>query len=45
MTSGKTWLTLSSPNNGYTVYNLGIKQPIADILRAAKEKNAARGGQ
>src|SRR5207237_315028 len=27
-------------NNGYTVYNLGIKQPITDILKAATERKA-----
>src|SRR5438477_7227644 len=37
---GKNLVDIILTNNGYTVYNLGIKQPIADILRAAKEKNA-----
>src|SRR3954452_18058104 len=27
-------------NNGYTVFNLGIKQPVADIMKAAIDKNA-----
>src|SRR5947207_4202023 len=37
---GKNLVDIILTNNGYTVYNLGIKQPIADILRAAKEKRA-----
>src|SRR5437764_402874 len=37
---GKNLVDIILTNNGYTVYNLGIKQPIADILKAAKEKKA-----
>jgi 5-methyltetrahydrofolate--homocysteine methyltransferase len=37
---GKNLVDIILTNNGYTVFNLGIKQPIADILKAAKEKNA-----
>src|SRR5258706_9314153 len=37
---GKNLVDIILTNNGYTVYNLGIKQPINDILKAAKEKNA-----
>ena len=37
---GKNLVDIILTNNGYTVYNLGIKQPINDILKAAQEKNA-----
>ena len=37
---GKNLVDIILTNNGYTVYNLGIKQPINDILRAAREKKA-----
>lgn len=37
---GKNLVDIILTNNGYTVFNLGIKQPIHDILAAAKEKNA-----
>lgn len=37
---GKNLVDIILTNNGYTVYNLGIKQPVADIMRAAKEKAA-----
>jgi 5-methyltetrahydrofolate--homocysteine methyltransferase len=37
---GKNLVDIILTNNGYTVYNLGIKQPIADILKAAIEKKA-----
>jgi 5-methyltetrahydrofolate--homocysteine methyltransferase len=37
---GKNLVDIILSNNGYTVYNLGIKQPVAEILRAAKEYNA-----
>jgi len=37
---GKNLVDIILTNNGYTVYNLGIKQPVADIVRAAKEKKA-----
>jgi 5-methyltetrahydrofolate--homocysteine methyltransferase len=37
---GKNLVDIILTNNGYTVFNLGIKQPINDILSAAKEKNA-----
>jgi 5-methyltetrahydrofolate--homocysteine methyltransferase len=37
---GKNLVDIILTNNGYTVYNLGIKQPITDILTAAQEKNA-----
>src|SRR6185295_10529778 len=37
---GKNLVDIILTNNGYTVYNLGIKQPIADILHAWKEKKA-----
>ena len=37
---GKNLVDIILTNNGYTVYNLGIKQPINDILRAAHEKKA-----
>ena len=31
---GKNLVDIILTNNGYTVYNIGIKQPIADILSA-----------
>ncbi|WP_428940806.1 methionine synthase [Fontivita pretiosa] len=37
---GKNLVDIILTNNGYTVYNLGIKQPIGEILRAWKEKQA-----
>jgi 5-methyltetrahydrofolate--homocysteine methyltransferase len=37
---GKNLVDIILTNNGYTVYNLGIKQPINDILKAAAEKKA-----
>ena len=37
---GKNLVDIILTNNGYTVYNLGIKQPINDIVRACKERNA-----
>ena len=37
---GKNLVDIILTNNGYTVYNLGIKQPVADILREAKAHNA-----
>ena len=37
---GKNLVDIILSNNGYTVYNLGIKQPIANVIEAAKEHNA-----
>ena len=37
---GKNLVDIILTNNGYTVYNLGIKQPVADIIRAFEEKKA-----
>jgi 5-methyltetrahydrofolate--homocysteine methyltransferase len=37
---GKNLVDIILTNNGYTVFNLGIKQPLGDILKAAKEKSA-----
>ncbi len=37
---GKNLVDIILTNNGYTVYNLGIKQPIADILKAWREHKA-----
>jgi 5-methyltetrahydrofolate--homocysteine methyltransferase len=37
---GKNLVDIILTNNGYTVYNLGIKQPIHDIIRAFRDKNA-----
>lgn len=37
---GKNLVDILLTNNGFTVHNLGIKQPIADILKAFKETNA-----
>jgi 5-methyltetrahydrofolate--homocysteine methyltransferase len=37
---GKNLVDIILTNNGYRVVNLGIKQPIDQILKAAKEENA-----
>jgi len=37
---GKNLVDIILTNNGYTVYNLGIKQPVDAILAAAKARNA-----
>jgi len=37
---GKNLVDIILTNNGYTVVNLGIKQPIAEIVRAAHERRA-----
>ncbi|MDU0477706.1 methionine synthase [Staphylococcus chromogenes] len=37
---GKNLVDIILSNNGYNVVNLGIKQPIADIARAAQEHQA-----
>jgi 5-methyltetrahydrofolate--homocysteine methyltransferase len=37
---GKNLVDIILTNNGYTVYNLGIKQPVSDIMRAAHEHKA-----
>jgi 5-methyltetrahydrofolate--homocysteine methyltransferase len=37
---GKNLVDIILTNNGYKVINLGIKQPIADIIAAAEEHNA-----
>ena len=37
---GKNLVDIILTNNGYTVYNIGIKQPVDAILAAAKEKGA-----
>ncbi len=37
---GKNLVDIILSNNGYTVYNLGIKQPIANVIAAAKEHDA-----
>ncbi len=37
---GKNLVDIILTNNGYTVVNLGIKQPIATILSAAQEQDA-----
>jgi 5-methyltetrahydrofolate--homocysteine methyltransferase len=37
---GKNLVDIILTNNGYTVYNLGIKQPINDILCACQKHNA-----
>jgi 5-methyltetrahydrofolate--homocysteine methyltransferase len=37
---GKNLVDIILSNNGYTVYNLGIKQPISDIVKAWKEHQA-----
>ncbi|MBU0639416.1 MAG: methionine synthase [Planctomycetes bacterium] len=37
---GKNLVDIILSNNGYTVYNLGIKQPIGNVIAALKEHNA-----
>lgn len=37
---GKNLVDIILTNNGYTVYNIGIKQPIADILSALEKTKA-----
>jgi len=37
---GKNLVDIILSNNGYTVVNIGIKQPISEILRAAEEHSA-----
>src|SRR5690606_17528828 len=37
---GKNLVDIILSNNGYTVYNLGIKQPVNEILRAYQEHKA-----
>jgi 5-methyltetrahydrofolate--homocysteine methyltransferase len=37
---GKNLVDIILTNNGYTVFNLGIKQPVHDILKAYHEKKA-----
>ena len=37
---GKNLVDIILTNNGYTVVNLGIKQPICAILEAAEEHDA-----
>jgi 5-methyltetrahydrofolate--homocysteine methyltransferase len=37
---GKNLVDIILTNNGYTVFNLGIKQPVADIMKAAVDKKA-----
>lgn len=37
---GKNLVDIILSNNGYTVHNLGIKQPIADILKALESTKA-----
>ncbi len=37
---GKNLVDIILTNNGYTVYNLGIKQPVADILCACEQHKA-----
>lgn len=37
---GKNLVDIILSNNGYTVHNIGIKQPIADILKAFKDTQA-----
>ena len=37
---GKNLVDIILSNNGYTVVNLGIKQPVNDILQAFREKKA-----
>ncbi len=37
---GKNLVDIILTNNGYDVINLGIKQPISEIIRAAEEHNA-----
>ncbi|HVN13413.1 MAG TPA: methionine synthase [Kineosporiaceae bacterium] len=37
---GKNLVDIILSNNGYTVVNIGIKQPVSEILRAAEENDA-----
>ena len=37
---GKNLVDIILTNNGFTVFNLGIKQPVHEILAAAKQKQA-----
>jgi 5-methyltetrahydrofolate--homocysteine methyltransferase len=37
---GKNLVDIILSNNGFSVVNIGIKQPISEILRAAEENNA-----
>ncbi len=37
---GKNLVDIILTNNGYTVYNLGIKQPVEHILEVSREHNA-----
>jgi len=37
---GKNLVDIILTNNGYTIYNLGIKQPIANVIRAWREHRA-----
>jgi 5-methyltetrahydrofolate--homocysteine methyltransferase len=37
---GKNLVDIILTNNGYTVYNMGIKQPVTDILKEAKARHA-----
>ena len=39
---GKNLVDIILTNNGYTVVNLGIKQPISAILEAAEEQRRRR---
>ncbi|RNC82140.1 MAG: methionine synthase [Phycisphaera sp.] len=41
---GKNLVDIILSNNGYTVHNLGIKQPIADIMKAFEDTNASAIG-
>jgi 5-methyltetrahydrofolate--homocysteine methyltransferase len=37
---GKNLVDIILSNNGYTVFNLGIKQPLAAMLEAAQQHDA-----
>ena len=37
---GKNLVDIILTNNGYKVYNLGIKQPIGNVINAWREHNA-----
>jgi 5-methyltetrahydrofolate--homocysteine methyltransferase len=37
---GKNLVDIILSNNGYTTFNIGIKQPIADIIKKAEDVNA-----
>ena len=37
---GKNLVDIILTNNGYTVYNMGIKQPVSDIVKEAKARGA-----